>query len=93
MRGYACWPAAGSARNLPSRSELIIALNREWQRVPELAGIDDITLHYLSGKISVEASLPLTELDSLDDCARIKQLFRDASLKVSSVGEATLGFH
>ncbi|MGB5396757.1 MAG: cation diffusion facilitator family transporter [Gammaproteobacteria bacterium] len=80
-------------RNLPSRSELIIALNREWQQVPELAGIDDITLHYLSGKISVEANLPLAGLDSLEQCTRIKQLFRDASMKVNSVGAAELSFH
>lgn len=84
-----------SARNqgLPTRSELIIALNHEWSKTPELAGINDITLHYLSGKISVEASLPLAQLDSLEHAATLKQLFHAASMRVAGVGEAELSFH
>lgn len=80
-------------RNLPSRSELIMALKQQWQQVPELASIDDITLHYLSGKIHVEASLPLSRLESLDDGNRIKKIFSDASMKIASVGKAELSFH
>jgi cation diffusion facilitator family transporter len=80
-------------RNLPSRSELIIMLNQEWSKLPELAGIDDVTLHYLSGKICVEASLPLATLESVEQGVRLKQLFSEASMKISSVGEAELDFH
>jgi len=80
-------------RNLPSRSDLIMELNHEWSKQPELANIDDITLHYLSGKICVEASLPLASLDSVEQGARLKQLFSQVSKRVSSVGEAELSFH
>lgn len=79
--------------NLPSRSELIMTLNHEWNRFPELNNIDDITLHYLGGKICVEASLPLTSLESVAQGEHLKQLFKEASMKVGSIGEAELSFH
>ncbi len=84
-----------SAQNqgLPTRSELIMTLNHEWSQIPGLTGINDITLHYLSGKICVEASLPLAQLDSLDQAKHLKQLFRKASMRVNGVGEAELSFH
>jgi cation diffusion facilitator family transporter len=79
--------------NLPLRSELIISLNNAWSRIPELNGIDDITLHYLEGKIVVEAAIPLRVLDSLKDAASVQAKFKEASLAVGCVGDATLRFH
>jgi cation diffusion facilitator family transporter len=84
-----------SARNhnLPSRSALIMELKHEWNKLPELANIDDITLHYLSGTISVEASLPLSSLESVAQGESLKKLFAETSMKVRGVGEAELSFH
>lgn len=80
-------------RNLPLRSELIIALNHQWSKIPELKAIDDITLHYLDGQITVEAAIPLSVLSSLNDAKEIQAKFKDASLTVVSVGHAILRFH
>jgi len=79
-------------RNLPLRSELIIALNSEWSRVPELKAINDITLHYLDGQIIVDATIPLSVLSSLKDAESIQAKFKEASLSVAGIGEATLRF-
>jgi hypothetical protein len=79
--------------NLPSRSDLIMELNHEWNKLPELASINDITLHYLSGNICVEASLPLASLESVAQGEHLKQLFKEASMKVRGIGEAKLSFH
>lgn len=79
--------------NLPLRSELIIALNNEWSQIHELKDIDDITLHYLEGKITVEAAISIDVLNSLNDAKYIQSLFTEASLKVSCVGDAILRFH
>lgn len=46
--------------NLPSRGELMGMLAQEWRTVPESDAIEKITLHYLEGKIMIEAFLPLT---------------------------------
>ncbi|MDH5611354.1 MAG: cation diffusion facilitator family transporter [Gammaproteobacteria bacterium] len=80
-------------RNLPLRSELIIALNNEWSQIHELKAIDDITLHYLDGQITVEATIPISVLSSLHDAEKIQDKFKQASLSVHSVGHAILRFH
>jgi cation diffusion facilitator family transporter len=79
--------------NLPLRSELIIALTQEWSNIPELKAIDDITLHYLDGKITVEATIPLDTLNSLAEGDELKSKFRTASMNVDGVYDAALKFH
>ena len=80
-------------RHLPLRSELIIALNSEWSNVPELKAINDITLHYLNGQITVDATIPLTVLSSLRDAETVQAKFKQVSLNVGCVGDANLRFH
>ncbi len=79
--------------SLPLRSELIMALNEEWSKVPELVAINDVTLHYLAGSISVEASMSLEHLNSLDDTRSLQHKFDEACMKVACVKQATLRFH
>ncbi len=78
---------------LPLRSELIIALKHEWSKIPELDAIDDITLHYLAGEISVEASLPLEQVGDPELTRELQTRFSKASLNVPSVGRAILRYH
>ena len=80
-------------RHLPPRSELIITLYEEWAREPELKAINDVTLHYLSGQITVDAAIPLSVLSSLNDAEAIQAKFKELSLNIGCVGEANLRFH
>jgi cation diffusion facilitator family transporter len=82
-----------STMSLPLRSELIMALKNEWSKVPELTAINDVTLHYLSGSISVEASMSLDSIDSLEDCRTLQTLFDDACMNVTCVNHTMLRFH
>jgi cation diffusion facilitator family transporter len=79
--------------SLPLRSELIIALNNEWSKIPELSSIDDVTLHYLAGRISVEASMPLDSISSVDDSRKIQEMFNNACMNVDCVSQSKLRFH
>ena len=79
--------------SLPMRSELIISLYKEWSQEPILKAIDDITLHYLEGKITVEATVPLSVLKSLDEAEALQAKFKEISLRVDVVGDASLRFH
>ena len=79
--------------SLPLRSELLIALNNEWSKVPELVSINDVTLHYLAGSISVDATMPLDIIDSIDATKALQIKFSEASKKVGCVRQATLRFH
>ena len=79
--------------HLPLRSELISALRQEWSSIPELADIDDITLHYLTGEISVEACMPLDKVGDLELTKELQAKFTQASTRIPSVGKAVLRFH
>jgi len=82
-----------SSMHLPLRSELITALKNEWSTIPELDSIDEITLHYLTGKISVEASMPLEKVGDLELTKELQTRFSKASTNIPSIGRAILKFH
>jgi len=84
--------AAASCRDLPLRGELLQLLNHEWAKHDVLKNIDDVTLHYLDGRISVEANLPLRCLHDLKDLDRLQQDFHDANRQIACVGEDHLHF-
>ncbi len=79
--------------HLPLRGELITTLKTEWSKIPELRSIDEITLHYLSGEISVEASMPLDKVGDIELTKDLQTRFSKASISVPAVGRATLKFH
>ncbi|MBT8126693.1 MAG: cation transporter [Gammaproteobacteria bacterium] len=79
--------------HLPLRGELIRALKKQWSSIPELEAIDDITLHYLTGEINVEASIPLKHVGDLDVARTLQNRFHEACMKVPAVGRAVLKFH
>jgi cation diffusion facilitator family transporter len=79
--------------HLPLRSELIEALKKEWSPVAEFDAIDDLTLHYLTGEISVEASMPLERVGDLEQTKELQARFSRISMNVPSVGRAVLKFH
>ena len=79
--------------HLPLRNELIPALKQQWSSIPELEAIDDITLHYLTGEINVEASMPLGQLGDLDAIRDLQDRFQEACMEVPAIGSAELKFH
>lgn len=48
--------------HLPDRNEVLARLRQDWQGEVETGDIQDITLHYLDGKIELEICLPLSRL-------------------------------
>jgi cation diffusion facilitator family transporter len=84
---------AASCKDLPLRSELLLALNQEWSKHETLKNIDDITLHYLDGHISVEAGLPYKYLTHIEDVPSLQKAFDEATRKVGSIGESKLQFY
>ena len=62
-------------------------LNRQF-----LKNIDDVTLHYLDGHVSVNAFLPLAYLQKLEDAAILKDDFSQICSTLDFLGESTLHF-
>jgi len=85
--------SAASCKNLPLRSELLLALNQEWSKHKTLKNIDDITLHYLDGRISVEAGLSYKYLSGIEDVPSLQKAFNEATKNVACVGECMLQFY
>ena len=52
--------------HLPLRHQVLEQLRRRWQDTGASARIEDVTLHYLDGKIHVELIVSMDGLDSLD---------------------------
>jgi cation diffusion facilitator family transporter len=84
---------AASCKHLPLRTELLLSLNHEWSKHDVLKNIDDVSLHYLNGQISVEASLHLKYLKTLDDAEKLKLEFEQMCNQITGVGESQLHFH
>ena len=63
---------------LPMRDELLGEIHRQLAGIEELARIEKFTLHYLAGKVRVEALMPFDENSSPDTCRQVEKRFRDA---------------
>jgi len=83
---------AASCKHLPMRNELLQELSNRWPDNSILNNIDDITLHYLDGHITIEASISLSHLNQLDDAEAIKQEFDKACKQIACVTDCQLNF-
>ena len=85
-----CAPSAG----LPLREAILTKLDSAWSEIDESRQIDDITLHYLEGKIDVELLLPLAVI--AHDPAKGEELSRRFDLvaaRLSEIGQIKLHYH
>lgn len=79
---------------LPLRNELLTKLAEHWDKIPEASQMEEITLHYLEGKIKVNLRLPLSVL--MGDISRqhqLKQAFDQVAQQVTEVDSINLNFH
>jgi len=83
---------AASCSHLPLRSELLMALHHEWKAIDAFSQIHDVTLHYLNGSVSVEAILPLSTLNALDDATVMQQRFQQTCQQIECIGDCFLSF-
>ena len=83
---------AASCKHLPMRNELLLELNKQWPDSSILNNIEDVTLHYLDGHITIEANLSLTHLKQLEDANAIKQEFDHACKQITGVNDCQLNF-
>ena len=84
---------AAKCKDLPLRTEALIALNKVWANHEVLKNIDDVTLHYLDGRVSVEASLPMSCLPNFDKAAALQDEFTKANKQIPYIGDSQLQFY
>ncbi|WP_455199938.1 cation diffusion facilitator family transporter [Kaarinaea lacus] len=79
--------------HLPLRHNVINALKSCWSNIPEAQIIDNITLHYLDGKIHVELTLPLDKMESQQHAQKVAKRLRQASMEVQNIADTRILFY
>jgi len=59
--------------NLPLRDEITARLQQHWQSLEIGGAIEQITLHYSSGKLTIDIDLPLTIVPSIEEAQLLSQ--------------------
>jgi cation diffusion facilitator family transporter len=75
-----------SCRHLPLRDAVLGNLKTLWQNIAETRQMQDLTLHYLDGKINIELVLPLSLIQSGGEPEQIKSRISEASKKLNCIG-------
>lgn len=80
---------------LPLRYEMLEIMQSAWADVEEAKKIDNITLHYLQGKIQIELLLPLAILHNAQPDAEkaVEQRFKQALASVEEVSKVSIHYH
>jgi len=75
-----------SCRHLPLRDAVLSNLKNLWRDIAETRQIEDLTLHYLDGKINIELVLPLSLIQSGTEAESLKNRISEASKKLNCIG-------
>jgi len=62
---------------LPFRSKIIARLRQRWQSLEAQNAIEQITLHYLSGKMTIDVDLPLSIVQNIKEAQLLSQRFSE----------------
>ena len=75
--------------HLPSRKRLRAELDACWAEVPGADRIERLTLHYLAGRVHIEARVRASQVDDIDPQA-LGAALREAASVLPVVGEVSL---
>ena len=79
---------------LPLRQELLAKLAKHWDKIPEASQLEDITLHYLEGKIKVNLRLPLSVLGGdINRQHQLKEVFDQVAQQHTEIDSINLNFY
>lgn len=82
---------------LPLRHEMLQKIESAWADVEEAKKIENITMHYLQGKIQIELLLPLAILHNahpeVQKAAKLEQCFKQALADVEEISQVTVYYH
>ena len=67
-----------SCSNLPLRKDILADLDQCWAEIEQSKLIEEVTLHYLDGKVSVQILMPLSILSTCVDADKLAAQFSEA---------------
>ncbi|MCW8932318.1 MAG: cation diffusion facilitator family transporter [Gammaproteobacteria bacterium] len=76
--------------NLPLRNEIMVDLEQHWADIEQSKLIEDVILHYLDGRVSVQVIMPLSILSTNINSETLKKEFYTAADKLTYIDELEL---
>lgn len=76
--------------NLPFRNEIMARLQQNWQSLQAAHAIEQITLHYLAGKVTVDIDLPLSLVQDIKEAQQLSQRFVDLMANDPEIDSITI---
>jgi cation diffusion facilitator family transporter len=77
---------------LPDREELQQILKQHWLNLPGYNKLQNITLHYLRGKVEVELFLPLGTLKNAEEAQALRKKYQNIVAEVESIASVAVWF-
>ena len=77
---------------LPLRAEVLERLERRWAGIPAARHIEEVTLHYLDGRIHVDVTLPLASARDRSEAEALARALREAAAGLEGIGEVRVHF-
>ncbi len=77
---------------LPLRAEVLERLGRRWAGIPAARRIEEVTLHYLDGRIHVDVTLPLDAARDRAEAETLARALREAAAGLEGIGEVHVHF-
>ncbi len=84
--------SAPTCVHLPLRGDLIDRLRERWQGIEAASHLENVSLHYLQGRVHLELSLPLSCLESPDAIAETTAALVRASKELPEIGEVVVHY-
>ncbi len=85
--------AHSSCSHLPLRKEILLDLEQCWADIEQAKKIEEVTLHYLNGKVSVQIIMPLSILSTIDDPAYLAKSFLSPADNLDYIENIELLYH
>lgn len=77
---------------LPLRSEMIERLRRQWAGIEAARSLENVSLHYLNGRVHLELYLPLSAVPEEASAAEVSRDLVRAAKGLPEVGEVVVHF-
>jgi cation diffusion facilitator family transporter len=78
---------------LPHRDDVLALLYKKWEALDEVRHIEDVTLHYLDGKIHVEVLLPLEKMGDADTAKEVAGKMKTLAEADDTIADVQVRFY
>jgi cation diffusion facilitator family transporter len=83
---------AAPCGHLPPRQALLARLQKRWKDIDAALQIESVTLHYLDGKVQVEATMPISAVRSVEQARELAATLARVGEQDEDVARVTVRF-